>query len=157
MKSPIGCCAAALLLGFVGAVSFAPTAPAQPAAATTKTVPQFDQFWAGFRRAVLTGDTEAVAGVTRFPLEVRGELDTDPMRRASRAALAGVLTRALNADTGLSLRRHLTNRALIEGIETPIRPTRGVSVGATTARVGAFAFERSGTEWQLYRIYLSGD
>jgi hypothetical protein len=157
MKSPIGCCAAALLLGFVGAVSFAPTAPAQPEAATTKAVPQFDQFWARFRRALLTGDMEAVAAVTRLPLEVRGELDTDPAYRASRAALAGVLTRALNADTGLSLRQHVTNRALIERVETPTSPMPGVSVGATSARVGAFAFKRSGLEWQLCRVYLSGD
>ncbi len=117
----------------------------------------FDAFWPAFRAAILSGDFEAVAGMTRFPLEVRGELDRDPVRRASRPELPRLLERALAADTGLSLREPITNRRLIERTEDPVRPARGVVLSSDSARIAAFAFGRTSAGWRLQQVYLPDD
>lgn len=158
MKARIGRYVAALAVVLAIAGCVAPSARSQAGGAVpVQPAAEFEQFWAGFRTAALTGDVNAVAAMTRFPLEVRGELDDDPVRRAARPELAALLARVLDADTGLSAREQLTNRMLLERAGTPIRRMPGVSVTPASARIGAFAFERDGTRWQLRRIYLPDD
>ncbi len=95
--------------------------------------------------------------MARLPLEVRGELDHDPIRRAARSELPTLLAGVLAADTGLSLRERVTNRMLVERIGPQPRSMPGVALAAGSARIGAFAFERTAAGWRLHRIYVPND
>ncbi|MBD0273041.1 MAG: hypothetical protein ICV73_14080 [Acetobacteraceae bacterium] len=151
-----------LLLALALACAGAPHAAAQvsPSSGPVRSesrAQSFDAFWPAFRAAVLSGDVDAVAGMTRFPLEVKGELDRDPVRLVTRSELPRLLERALAADSGLSLREPLTNRRLVERTEPPVQPARGVAVSPDAARIAAFVFGRTNAGWRLQRVYLPDD
>jgi hypothetical protein len=135
----------------------AQVSPSSSPAGSERQAQSFDAFWPAFRSAILSDDVEAVAGMTRFPLEVRGELDRDTVRRAARPELRRLLERVLAADTGLSLREPITNRRLIERIEPPMQPMRGVALSPDSARIAAFAFGRTNAGWRLQQVYLPSD
>jgi hypothetical protein len=65
---------------------------------------EFQEFWLAFRRALLSGDTATLQGMIQLPLEVRGELDDEAVRRISGRELQEVFDRVLAADSGLSAR-----------------------------------------------------
>lgn len=151
-----------LALALASVCSGAPQAAAQVSpnggpARSGRHAQSFDAFWPAFRAAILAGDMEAVAGMTRLPIEVRGELDREPVRRAARSEMPRLLERALASDTGLSLRAPLTNRKLIERLEPPVQVTHGVVWTEDSARVGAFAFGRTNAGWRLQQVYLPSD
>lgn len=126
------------------------------AAEEVRQPPAFATFWPPFRAALLADDIATVASATRFPLEVRGELDSSPVRRITKDDLGPVLRRTLDADSGLSLRDTLTNRDMVKRVTDLGQATVGVTVRRDTARVGAFDFARGAKGWRLVRLYDSG-
>lgn len=141
--------------GGTGCGPLPPAAGSAAAQAPAAASPGFETVWPLFRQALLAEDAQALAAMTRFPLDLRGELDSGPPRRAAPSDLPAVIGRALRADTGLSLRATLTNQALVERLGTTLQPQRGVSLGPDTARVGAFAFMHTpDAGWRLWRVYL---
>jgi hypothetical protein len=147
-----GVCAIALALGCT-AGSGLPAGFGRPAPLAAE-MPTFSSFWGAFRAAALAGNTDRLAAMTRFPLELKYELDSDPPGYATRASFGKELARAMDADTGLSVSRPQTNRALIEATRSLGTPQRGVSLSAVHARIGAFAFRKEADGWKLYRLYL---
>jgi len=107
-------------------------------------------FWSEFRRAMLADDIDRLSRMTRFPLEVRGETDADPVVRVDRAQLKGTVSRIIAQDSGMGAQQE-TVRQFIE--RTPsIKPT-SVEPDGGAARVGDFVFERVDGRWLLVRVY----
>ena len=117
----------------------------------------FETFWPVFRDALLSGNAKIIEGMTRLPLQAKGELDRDPIRLVKPAELLQILQRLMDADTGLSIRKPITNRMLIERVESPLHPAPGVIVTSGFVRIGALAFEQGASGWRLRTIYLSED
>lgn len=112
---------------------------------------EFPVFWREFREAALAGDVDRLAAMTRFPLEVRGPDDADPVQRRGREAFAGTVARVMQQDAGEQPRPETVRQFFERTREVPPQPdgARG------TARVGDFVFERTGGRWRLVRIYLA--
>lgn len=138
----------------------APTsnAPAATAPATASGIPAALQTqWQAFRAAVLANDTAALAGMTRFPLEVAGTLDDSGVRRIGQDRFATNLQAVLAADSGLSPRQPMTNRELVQRTEALAQDPRRPTVTGDQARLGPFVFGKLGTGWKLTRIYRETD
>jgi hypothetical protein len=131
--------------------------PMSSASLTSNHQSDFSEFWLDFRRALLSADATTLERMTRFPLKVRGELDSDPVRHVARRELQIIFDRVLTADSGTSARERISNRLLVERTESLVGTVRGVAVSADTARVGPFSFRRGSNGWQLEQIYLGGD
>ena len=71
------------------------------APASSPPPPAFSTFWNEFRPAVLAGLVDEVASMTRFPLEVRGPDDADPVVTKDRDSFGGVLEQVMNQDSGV--------------------------------------------------------
>jgi len=113
----------------------------------------FAVFWPRFRAALLAGRADQLSGMAQFPLEVRGTLDSDPVRRIPQSELSTVVAEVLAEDSGLSVTRPETNRAMIDRLPEAYPGQRGVSIGADAARIGPFGFARRQGQWRLVRLY----
>jgi hypothetical protein len=120
---------------------------------TPPPLPQdFSTFWSAFRTAVLGDNVDQVASMTRFPLEVRGPDDADPIVKEGRDAFGRVLAQVMNQDSGV--------RAEGETVRQYLQRTNdigeaNVEPDGHAARVGDFVFERVGDRWMLVRVYLA--
>jgi len=111
----------------------------------------FQDFWLEFRRAVLVGDKEHVAALTRFPFHIRGPLDTDSVVAYDRQAFLGIVDRLLEQDPGLRPEPERM-RDLID--RTDSVTSRHLGDGGRTARIGVFVFERGPDGWRFSRAYV---
>jgi hypothetical protein len=75
----------------------ATTSPPQPDMVAAQGE-SFERFWMVFRQAVLAGDKDRVASMTRFPFETRGTMDDDPVKTHDRASFLRILDRLLTDD-----------------------------------------------------------
>src|SRR5699024_5707681 len=110
----------------------------------------FTAFWTDFRAALLASDWAAAERMTRFPVEVHGDLDDDPVRKVERAKLPQLLQKLLTQNSG---RDEKTVRDQLQQTRTPEMP----APGANQVRVNDFHFERSGGQWRFVATYLSSD
>jgi hypothetical protein len=125
--------------------------PADQPAADSQANQEFPAFWGRFRSAVLRDDTAAVATMTQFPLEVRGETDDDPPRRIGRDEFDRTLRRLLLQDSGARPEPE-TVRVFLQRQEEA--GAGSVESDGNAARVGDFVFERDPGGWHLVRVYL---
>lgn len=125
-------------------------APSPPEGTVAQSQGQsFEQFWAAFRGAVLAGQKETIASVTRFPFETRGPSDDDPVRRHDRRGFPFLLDSLLGQESGMGDSE--TTRQLIQ--RTTTLTDRNVTPGAQQARVGDFVFLRTAGRWWFTRAY----
>lgn len=54
-----------------------------------------NQFWQAFRNAVIKNDSQQIAALTRFPFEVHGVVDSDPVTHYDRKRFTQVLVQIL--------------------------------------------------------------
>ena len=77
----------------------ASVACSDPSPAATSGCPQSAQvFWQKFRAAVVSGDLNAVAEMTRFPLEIQNDMDHNYKKTVSRQEFVQRFTRLLNIE-----------------------------------------------------------
>lgn len=109
------------------------------------------RFWTTFREAALSLDEVRLAALTRLPLQLRGTVDGEPVRRVQRRHLLPVLKQLLaeeSAGPGGGPAR--SQRAWIER-----KATLGASdwLAADLIRVQQMEFQRIGGRWYLVRVY----
>ena len=124
----------------------------QAGASTPQASPSqdFPAFWEEFRGAMLANDVARLATMTRFPLDVRGDDDADPVVRSDRDQFQAVLSRVTAQDSGMRAEPE-TVRQFIERTHT-VEAT-DVEPDGRAARVGDFVFEKAGGTWLLVRVY----
>ena len=137
-----------LLLAACGTSSEEPETPAIPPAAGTDRPAEARLFWQQFQAAVAAADIARLLTLVRVPLEVRGQLDSDPPRSLEPPALQAQLPALLELDSGLS-ETGQTMRELVHDTT----PVQFASLAAAEARLGAFVFEWSEGRWLLARVY----
>ena len=136
----------------------APTSEPLRAAATPPKPPvvvpdggEFAAFWQGFRTALLASDWGALERMSRFPVEVKGELDDEPVRKVERAGFTRLLQKLLHQKAQTNLR--ITVRESVEQMSKPEMP----APSENWARVDEFEFERSAGQWRFVSTYLDSD
>ena len=112
----------------------------------------FSTFWNAFRTAALADMVDQVASMTRFPLEVRGPDDTDPVVTRTQDSFAGLLVHVMSQDSGVRAEAE-TVRQFLERTHDLAEPH--LEPDGRAARVGDFVFERVGDRWMLVRVYLA--
>ncbi|MCR0983116.1 hypothetical protein [Roseomonas populi] len=109
----------------------------------------FFAFWQAFRAAVLAGDLEAVARMSRLPVESRGELDDEPVLRLTATTFPPAFRRLL-----ATVDDPASGRTVLDGIRDTPRPRldgRNASPGQVNLGSLQFGLGRNG--WRLTTIY----
>jgi hypothetical protein len=111
----------------------------------------FAAFWPEFRAALLASNVPALERMTRFPLEVKGELDDEPIRKVDRAKFPKLLQKLLAQKSQNDERR--TVREDLQQTATPEMP----APDRDNARVNEFDFERVAGQWRFVLTYLDSE
>jgi hypothetical protein len=111
-------------------------------------------FWRTFRQAALTSNYDRVASVTRFPFEVRGPDDSDPIKHYNRKAFPVIFKRVLSQPLSLTSEGRIITKSMLEVIEykTEIIPTDYLT--PSIIRVNQLQFTRIDDHWLFTRAYL---
>jgi hypothetical protein len=110
---------------------------------------EFQSFWTEFRAAVKADDKEKIASLTAFPFKTRGTLDSDPVRKHTKASFLKILDKLLDDDPGLSpkedkMRSFIERKAEIESKD----------LNGDRAQIGNFVFEKAQGKWAFTFAYL---
>jgi hypothetical protein len=111
-------------------------------------------FWTEFRQAVLASDVRKLAGMTDFPLEVRGVDDSQPAEKYSKEQFEGIIGKLL-AQPVFSLK---ANEVVTSTTKDVIRSTNTITkdhaMTANSFRVDQLVFELRNGRWKLVRAFL---
>lgn len=111
-------------------------------------------FWTEFRQAVLANDVRKLAGMTDFPLEVRGVDDSQPAELYGKERFENILGKLL-AQPVFSLKG---NEIATSTTKDVIRSTSTIAgdhaMSANSFRVDQLVFELRNGQWKLVRAYL---
>ena len=113
------------------------------------------QFWTRFRAAIERDDREAVAQMTRFPLEVKGMNESDAIDTFTRKEFLDVIYDAmLNQQEYLETDGKMVERPQREWIleKTDIEPRDQMHEGL--AFIFSLEISKGANGWQLTRVYL---
>jgi hypothetical protein len=141
-------CAALCVLLLLAACGAGHDTPTESSTAASDRPMQARLFWERFQAAVATADTTQLVGLVHVPLDIRGQLDSDPPRSLDLPALQARLPIFLDLDSGLT-EAGQTMRELVRDTT----PAQFASLAAAEARLGAFVFEWSDGRWLLARVY----
>jgi hypothetical protein len=111
-------------------------------------------FWAEFRQAVLADDMDKIARVTRFPFEVRGPDDSNPIEQYDQAGFQDVYRRLMAQPVYLPLSGVIIAKSMRELIAEQKTLAADDQTTADTFHFHQFEFELSKGRWQFVRAYL---
>ena len=109
----------------------------------------FQVFWSQFREYILSRDTSGIISLTRFPIETRGSLDSDPTIFYNKREFIPVFNRFLTQLSG----SNTTNLRETE-FELIQRTSIPSSLDRQSGRVGNMIFGIVDGEWRLVFLYI---
>lgn len=107
----------------------------------------FTVFWRTYRQAILNKDTIAIFALTKFPIETRGPMDSDPVVKYPQNIFKKILPIFLALESGIS---EGTELDLIKSTTVPASD----DVSGETARIGNSVFDLVDGQWRLTFLYL---
>lgn len=110
----------------------------------------FHAFLDRFKSAVKEGKTEDIVGMTRFPFETRGEMDSDPVIRFSKKEFFKLLPELLNQYAGVDLDGTSEQELLLETTDIDQE-----EIDRRSVRIGSLVFEKMKTGWKFTFAYVS--
>lgn len=117
-------------------------------------VAEAQSFWTAFRAAVAFDDDSALAGMTRLPLRLRGEMDDDPVRRVPAADLPEVIDEVLEQRI-YPASASAAPQSLREIVQRLERLPDHAWLTPTSFRVEQLEFQRVKGRWALVQAYLA--
>ncbi|QWV98220.1 hypothetical protein KP005_02705 [Geomonas nitrogeniifigens] len=111
-------------------------------------------FWNRFREAVLSGDSERVAALTKFPLWVRGPDDSDPVVYYGRKDFDKILKRLLNQEVSTWVDGKVVVQNMREIIREKHRITPKELRTPRDLSIELLQFEKTDGKWLFTRGYL---
>ncbi|MFM2226102.1 MAG: hypothetical protein RJA07_2304 [Bacteroidota bacterium] len=109
---------------------------------------EFKIFWKKFRATIIKNDSTNIISLTQFPLETRGEMDSDSIIKYDKKDFAKVLHAFLYSTSGV-----IQGSQLDEIIQTENPDNKYVL--KDWARVTDFQFRRINGKWRLTFLYLN--
>jgi hypothetical protein len=113
---------------------------------------EFQEFWDTFRRAVIDNDYSKIKSLTIFPLETRGEMDSDPIVKYDEKEFEKVIRAYLLQETYLLNEEGSITQ--LEEIKRTITPETS-HTSENEVRIGNLVFEKRDEEWKLVFAYLN--
>jgi hypothetical protein len=111
-------------------------------------------FWTEFRQAVLASDVRKLAGMTDFPLEVRGVDDSQPAEMYGKEQFESILGKLL-AQPVFSLKGNEIATSTTKDVILSTNTIAGDhAMAANSFRVDQLVFELRNGQWKLVRAYL---
>jgi hypothetical protein len=114
----------------------------------------FPEFWVKFRAAVLKQDTNQIIEMTEFPLQTRGELDSDPDVEYSKKEFFAVFNIYIKQWSGQLVGNEGSSElAEIKKVDS----VKKADAHNGYARIGDMVFNKTSEGWKLVFVYLSDD
>lgn len=111
-------------------------------------------FWKSFRRSVLTGKTVDIASMARFPFEVRGVDDSDPVKRYSRQKFPLVFNQVLSQHVFVMSGKEIVEKTMLQVIKEKTDLTASDFATPDFFTVELFSFHLIKGRWLFTRAYL---
>lgn len=105
----------------------------------------FNEFLRKFQIAVVENDTTALKTMTKFPLETRRDLDSDPIIKYNEKEFIGVFTDFLKRPSG-NIENFKETQFDVLKSTCDLEPNQG-------HRIGDIVFEKVDNNWKLAFIY----
>ena len=103
------------------------------------------KFWKKFRIAVHSNNTPKIISLTNFPFEVKGALDSDPVKKLSKDEFRNQWKSFLEKDSGMTA-DGLSMRKLIKKMINIKKPKGKEFV------VGNFSFQKINKKWKWVKV-----
>ncbi len=110
--------------------------------------PPRGRFWKDFRRAFLQEDFAVLAKMTRFPVEVKGLMDDDPILKVTKKQFERCFGLLFRRDTGLKVSGQNHRDFVQTMLQAP------PSESEDSFRVADLVFEQGKKGFELVRFYL---
>lgn len=108
----------------------------------------FPQFWKDFRNSVLNNDIENILKMTRFPFQVKGDLDMLGSKTLAKDQFLKQFNEFMDQDT----RENLTPESMRDYIKNNANVYPNIEDGQTD--IGLFSFEYINNKWYFVRVYV---
>ena len=112
------------------------------------------QFWTQFRAAILSNDKEKVASLTKFPFEVRGPDDGDPLVYYDKKGFLGILDDILNQPVYQMKGTNIKSTTMGEIVKDKTEVSDADLLSDDFARVELFTFVKEKNRWLFNRAYV---
>jgi hypothetical protein len=119
-----------------------------------KNTDDIQQFWTKFRAAILSEDKEKVAALTKFPFEVRGPDDSDPLVYYDKNGFLGILDEILNQPVHQMKGSNLNSTTMGEIVRNKTEVLDKEIISENFARVDLFTFVKEKNRWLFNRAYF---
>ena len=113
-----------------------------------------DQFWLKYRKAILSNRTKEISDMTRFPFEVRGIVDTDPVKYYDRKRFPPILTRILIQRQILPSGGRFIEKTMLQVVEEKRGLVPQDYLTPEFLRVEQLEFQRIRGHWLFTGAYL---
>ena len=111
-------------------------------------------FWKTFRQAVIGGNTAEIASMTRFPFEVRGVDDRDPMRRYNRQKFPIIFKQVVSQQVVIMTNNEVVEKTMLQVIKEKKDLKATDMATSEFFTVELFHFYRIKGRWLFTRAYL---
>jgi hypothetical protein len=111
-------------------------------------------FFHTFRHAVKSNNIEQVSTLTRFPFEVRGPDDSDPVRRFDRKGFPAILKRVLVQPVFVTADGKSVTKSMLQIVEEKRDLEEKDYDSPNFFRIEQFEFQRIRGRWAFTRAYL---
>lgn len=123
-------------------------------AQATEIESEANHFWRSFRQAVMNQDHARLSALTRFPFEVRGPDDSDPVKRFDRKGFKRILRRVLAQPVFVELDGKSVTKSMLEIVEEKAELKPSDYHNPSYVQVEQFEFQRINGHWAFTRAYL---
>lgn len=110
--------------------------------------------WTEFRQAIISGNTEKVATITKFPLSVRGPDDSEPVIYYNKKQFPAILKRLLHQEVFFLSGGKLSSKTMLQVVQEKERLDPADFLTEKDIRVEQFEFEKINGHWLFTRAYL---
>jgi hypothetical protein len=113
-----------------------------------------NRFWTSFRQAVLDGNVPTVVKKTRFPFEVRGVSDSDPVHHFNRKDFPGVLRQVTSQKIVVQTKSGFEWQTMRDVVKKKEHIDAADLLTPDMFTVELFQFQRLKNHWCFTRAYL---
>ena len=113
----------------------------------------FQNFWLGFRKVILSKESKGINEVVDIPFEAYGFEDSDPRIKLSDADSINIVFKKFLSESNVSYPNINNHLELINNI-TQLEAFPGYAASENWRRIEQMEFMNDGNGWRLSRIYL---
>jgi hydroxyethylthiazole kinase-like sugar kinase family protein len=111
-------------------------------------------FWKTFRQAVLNGKTSEIVSMTRFPFEVRGVDDGDPVKRYNRHKFPAIFNQVVSQHVIVMTGKDVIEKTMLQIVKEKKDLNAADIAAPDFFRVELFTFHMIKGRWFFTRAYL---